>query len=350
MNNKIKALSITAIILFVLAVLFKSILSIIVTNVIVEDIITLQGVYNSNIDVLNYFYNNYIVLMKLEMIGLSIVLMAGCILIAIALFLKILRRKHRNPSFTKIIAISFSVVNVITITCAILSFVIESTVIYDIIRVGILIVITLIILDFITTFIVRSKSLNRTIYFAISIASVVALFFGVMLHFDSINNQITKNNSILEYHRNYIENYYEDYPDELKEELIDNYMYEFYEMHSSKGYLIGLNYTTLGAYKYMIARDNEFSLTTEYTVEEKALYELYIEEEIFNVPLLLSLIGGLIAAGFTITIGDGTLANRKKKVTTLLLELSSYNKLVLNGEMTKEEYNKKKKVLIKEFK
>lgn len=352
MNSKIKALSIAGIALFLLVIVVKVSISLFAENVIIENILELQYIYPAKIDVLEYFYHNYLTLMKVEMIGLTLVLCTGASLITTAMYLKIASNRKRNNTFNKITSLIYSGINGITVIFVVLSIVTELIFVYDVICILVLSILTMITLDIILTFLMKRKTISKFLQCVFTSLSVITLGLGVIVHFDTIKTNIENNNNIINFHLDLIneELMKEEYigiSEEDKEEIKNKYMYMYEVMHDNKGMLIGLNYSTINAYKYMVARDDEFSLTTDFTVEQKELYKTYIEEETFNLPILLSLLGGLFAVSLTVATGDGSLRVRRNKIKEMLFKLKEEQEKLKNNEITEEEYLEIKKELFK---
>ncbi|MFI3252217.1 MAG: hypothetical protein R3Y60_03650 [bacterium] len=349
MQSKIKSLSIAGIILFILVIIAKICTEIYITQIVIEDIRTLQGIYGSNIDVVEFLYNNYSSLMQFETVGLSIVLIAGSMLISTSMYLKILNGKKRSEKFNKITATIYAIVNFLAVFFIILSITTELEFIYNVICVLVLMIVTMIAMDIIISFIVHDKSFKKAIQFILTFASVGCLGVGVFFHFDAINVKIEQNQAMVDYHEKalteYYEYAYEGAPEEFINELIEKHFYLYQSFHQNKGSIIGINYTTYCAFDYMIKRDNEFSLSTDFTVEEKALYQEYVDEEYFNLPLLISLLGGLFAVAITMLTGEGSIRVRREKIKELLYQLEVLDEELKNNEITQLTYDADRKKL-----
>ncbi len=347
MRKKTNALTIIAIILFLFVIVAKVCISIYIDTVIIEDIRLLESIYGADIDVIDYLYKNYITLMQVETIGLTIALLTGCLMLSITFYLKLQSGRNFSMLYKKIFGTVFAVANGTATVVALTTLFLNQELGYVILQVMFMLILVLMVIDAVVTYIKRDKSLMRTIKMSLTVSSLVALTAGIFIHCNTIYTNLDNNAKMIELQREIATKYYEENIDdeEYRNILIDQYMYTYEEFHTNKGYLIGINNLTSEAYTYILKRDNIISLTTTLTPEQKEFYAEFTKEPDLNLPLLISLGLGFLIALLAMMEKEPKKSRKNELIEELLERLEMAQKKVVNGMITVEEYKDLKSVL-----
>lgn len=353
MRLKTRNLSIMAVLTFLLVIVVKVCIAI-YADKIIDTIVSLENHYGYDFDVVGHIYNNYITLMKVETIGLTIGLLVGYVLISIAFFLKIQNSNNQNELYRKIFCTIFGVVNSTTIVLVMFTLFSEYVIFYTIIKFLLYTTSTLVIFDCIVTIIKSNQTILSVVKAGLTIMTLIAVVFGINMHFDEIFDSLEDNEELIQLQLDMINTYYDelietyDIDREYIEILIAKHMYVYEEFHTNKGYLVGINNLVVEAYKYILARDNVSTLYTTLTEEQVELYTKFTSDYPLNYPLLLSLIGGLIVVVIGMLLDESpkdyyTLTNE------LVQQLEKAKTNLNNGLISQEEYLELKEFLFNNY-
>lgn len=346
MKKKTNALTLIAIILFLIVVVAKVCISMYI-DTIIEDIRLLESIYGADVDVIDYLYKNYITLMQVETIGLTIALLTGCLMLSLTFNIKLQAGRNFNSIYKKVFTLLFTFANGGATVVALSTLFLENEIGYVILQVMFMLILVLMIIDALITYFKRGKNLMRTIKMTLTVSSLCALTVGVFFHCNNIYVNLENNTKMIELHRELATNYYEELieDEEYREIMIQKYMFVYEEFHTNKGYIVGINNLTIEAYTYILKRDNIISLTTSLTEEQKEFYAEFTQETELNLPLLISLGLGFVLALVTMLEKDDKKSRKNELIEELLERLETAQKKVVNGMITQEEYNDLKEVL-----
>lgn len=352
MKTKTRTLSLAAVILFLFVILVKVVISIYSTDVIIENVIKLESFYGGEIDVVKYLYDNYISLIKIDTIGLSIALLCGCCLISFSFYLKLQNARIISKTYKKIFTTMFSIANGLCLLTSMFTLFSDYIIFYTLTMVFLLFILILVIVDAIATFISNDKNIIKSVRMVILTLSLCAAGVGVFFHFNDITTHLNNNEKMIELHYQVSEDYYSSiYEDQ---EMIDNevekYMHAIKEFHSNKGYLVGMNNISMEGYTYILKRDNVISFTTSLTTDQKALYNTFTEPLSLNIPLLISLLGVVIVLMIGLSFSDDEKSKGEIIVEEYLTRIETYQARVKAGTMSEQEYMELKQILYSQIK
>lgn len=346
MKDKIRVISLSALVLCLFIIIMKVFVELYIQGIVMKNLRVLNF-YEADV-VTQYFHQNYISLLKIDTIGLTIALLTACVLIGIAFYLKI---TYDKTLYKKIFISIFTTLNMVCVISAIMTLFSEEKMNYLIVQISVISILSMIAIDSLYTFIKKEKSLTKILKTACTITASVLLVFGINIHCNDINRIMDSNEEIIAYRyekaEEYFYNLYED--EQYAEILIEEYMLVYLELHSNKGLLIGSNSVTKSTYEFIIDNDGISPFYTPLTQAESEMYQKYNEEMTFNIPLLASLFIALLAVLFTTISEENEEANIKENIEMTLAKFQLYQNKLQSNEITQEEYEKYRSILFENY-
>ncbi len=349
MKGKISTISLSAIILCLIIIITKAFIDFYVNAIICENLIILNYLEYDVIG--DYFYRNYISLMKIDTIGLTIAILAASVLISVAFYIKLISTVASTHKYKQTFISVFSVINGLAVVSAMMIIFTEVTIFYTILKYSIFAILIMIIIDTIYSYLKHKKSITKFLKSIATTVAIALLAVGINTHFKDINNLIDSNNAIIDYQYNLATDYYNSIStdEEYIQLMVAKHMIIFEELHSNKGLLIGTNSVTVGAFNFVLENDGNSMLFTPLTEQEIELYTNLTQEMTFNIPLLISLFIALIALFLGTLVQQEVKEEYERIITDLLAQLEDYQIKLSNNEITQSEYESLKSLLFEKY-
>lgn len=350
MRLKIRTISLTALILCILIIITKAFMEVFIQSVVLINLVEL--VYVKSTDVTNYLYENYITLMKVDTIGLTIGVLTAAVLIGVAFYLKLTRILKNSKKYKTFFITSFSIINGLAVITTMLTLFSGEKIFYTILQYLMLAILLMILFDTIYTFIRFPKSFTKFMKTTTTTAAVVLLGLGLFIHFKDINRYIDTNNEIIEYQLEYATEYYNNlYDDEdYVEIMIKQHMYLYEELHTNKGLLIGVNSMVNIGYDHIVKNNNNISASDRLNEEELALYGKLAEPMTLNIPLFSALAAALCSIFFSSLVENKYQEKKEEEIIEILKQLEDKEIELKNNKISQEDYDHYKTFLFEKYK